>query len=101
MIVRHRKTLLVVVAEGVLERTLVQDLRERGAQWWTIGEVHGAAVEGEREGAWEADRTIEMKVVCDPDVAEAMAEHVLTAYAPHYAVAVYLSEVGVARPERY
>jgi hypothetical protein len=101
MITRHPKTLLVLVAEGVLERALVRDLRELGAQWWTIGEVHGAACEGVREGAWEADRTIEVKVVCDPAVAEAIAARVLASYAPHYAVALYFSEVGVVRPERY
>jgi predicted hydrolase (HD superfamily) len=101
MISRHRKTLLVLVAEGVLERALVRDLRDRGAQWWTIGEVHGATREGVREGAWEADRTIELKVLCDPGVADSIAEHVLATYAQNYAVAFYFSEVWVARPDRY
>ena len=54
---KHPKTLLVIVAEAVLERRLVHDARERGAQGWTVTEVHGGGHEGVREGAWEADRT--------------------------------------------
>lgn len=98
---KHHKTLLVINAEGVLEKPLVRDLREHGAQGWTVTEVHGANLEGIREGAWEADRTIEMKVICDEAVADAIAEHVLATYAPHYSVALWFAAVQVLRPERY
>ncbi len=98
---KHGKTLLVINTEGVLEKPLVRDLKERGAQGWTVTEVHGASLEGVREGAWEADRTIEMKVICDEAVADAIAEHVLATYAPHYSVAMWFASVQVLRPERY
>jgi hypothetical protein len=98
---KHAKTLLVINAEAVLEKNLSQDVRERGAQGWTVTEVHGASLEGVREGAWEADRTIEMKVICDEAVADAIAEHVLATYAPHYSVALWFTPVQVLRPERY
>jgi hypothetical protein len=100
-LVKHRKTLLVIVAEAALEKNLVRDARERGAQGWTIGEVHGASLDGVREGAWEADRTIELKLICDDLVADTIAEHVIATYAKHYAVALYFSNVSVLRPERY
>jgi hypothetical protein len=100
-LVKHRKTLLVIVAEAALEKNLVRDARERGAQGWTIGEVHGASLDGVREGAWEADRTIELKLICDDIVADTIAEHVIATYAKHYAVALYFSNVSVLRPERY
>ena len=38
---KHAKTLLVIVTEAALEARLVRDARERGAQGWTVGEVHG------------------------------------------------------------
>jgi hypothetical protein len=98
---KHDKTMLVINAEGVLEKPLVRDLRERGAQGWTVTEVHGANLEGVREGVWEADRTIEMKVICDEAVADAIAAHVLATYAPHYSVALWFTPVQVLRPERY
>lgn len=98
---KHPKTLLVIVAEAVLEKNLVRDVRELGAQGWTLTEVHGAAREGIREGAWEADRTVEMKVICDAAVADAIADRVMAAYAPNYSVAMYFSAVSVLRPDRY
>lgn len=98
---KHPKTLLVIIAEAVLERRLVQAARERGAQGWTVTEVHGGGHEGVREGTWEADRTVELKVICDAAVADAIAEHVLSTYAPHYSVALHFGSVAVARPERY
>lgn len=98
---KHTKTLLVINAEGVLEKPLVRDVRERGAQGWTVTEVHGASLEGVREGAWEADRTIEMKVICDETVAEQLAQHVLATYAPHYAVTMFTTDVGVFRPQKF
>jgi hypothetical protein len=98
---KHAKTLLVINAEGVLEKPLVRDVRERGAQGWTVTEVHGASLEGVREGDWEADRTIEMKVICDAAVADTIAEHVLATYAAHYSVALWFADVQVLRPERY
>ena len=98
---KHPKTLLVIVAEAVLEKNLVRDARQRGAQGWTVSEVHGAGREGVREGDWEADRTIELKVICDEAVADAIAEHVLATYAPNYSVAMYFSPVQVLRPERF
>lgn len=98
---KHPKTLLVIVAEAVLEKNLVRDARQRGVQGWTVGEVHGASLEGVRDGDWEADRTIEVKLICDAAVADAFAEHVLATYAPHYSVAMHFSEVQVLRPERF
>ncbi len=101
MTAKHRKTLLLITAEAVLEKSLVRDARERGAQGWSVTEVHGAGREGVREGAWEADRTIELKLICDAAVADAIAEHVIATYAPHYAVALYFADVQVLRPERF
>lgn len=98
---KHPKTLLVIVTEAVLEKNLVRDVRQRGAQGWTVSEVHGAGREGVREGAWEADRTVEIKVICEEAVADAIAEHVLSTYAAHYSVAMYFSPVSVLRPERF
>ena len=98
---KHPKTLLVIVAEAVLEKSLVRDARERGAQGWTVSEVHGAGLEGVREGAWEADRTVEIKIICDSAVADTLAAHVLSTYAAHYSVAMYFSAVEVLRPERF
>ena len=98
---KHPRTLLVIVAEAALEKPLVREVRQHGGQFWTVAEVHGAGLEGVRDGDWEADRTIELKVICEPHVADAIAHQVMAAYAPHFSVGLYFGQVEVLRPERY
>ena len=98
---KHPKTLLVIVAEAVLEKQVLREAQARGAQSWTVAEVQSAGREGVREGSWEADRTVEIKVLCPVDVADAIARHVLDTYAAHYSVAMYFVPVTVLRPDRY
>lgn len=97
----HARTLLVIVAEAALEKPLIREARALGVQGWTVAEVHGRFFEGEREGAWEADRTIELKLLCDRPIAEALARQVLARYAPNYSVAMYFTPAEVLRPERF
>lgn len=98
---KHPKVLLTVVAEAALEKDLARDVLAHGAHGWTITDVRGGGRGGVREGTWEADRTIELKVVCDAPVADAIARHVLDAYAGNFGVTLWFSEVAVLRPERY
>lgn len=101
MIAKHLKTKLTVIAESALEPRLLAELKRHHAHVWTISEVRGAFPEGERSGDWEADRTIEVRVICEPATADAIAEAVLQKYAPHYSVVVHFGEVQVLRPERF
>lgn len=97
----HPKKLLVIIVEAALEKVLIRDARQFGAHGYTISEVRGGGDRGERESAWEADRSIEMKVICDDAVAQRLAEHVLARYAAHFAVTMFTTSVGVFRPQKY
>jgi nitrogen regulatory protein P-II 2 len=97
----HPRRMLVIIGESALEKMLVRDARAFGAHGYTITEVRGGGERGDREGRWEADRSIEMKVICDVDVAAKLAEHVLASYAPNYAVTLYTAEVGIFRPQKF
>ena len=98
---KHRKTQLVIVAEAAIESRLLALARSLGAQRWTITDIRAAGLDEVREGRWEADRTIELRLIADAEVAEAIADRVLADYAPHYGVALHFSEVAVLRPERF
>jgi nitrogen regulatory protein P-II 2 len=98
---KHSRKLLVIITEAVIERPLVADCRRMGAHGYTVTEVRGGSTQGEREGAWEADRSIALQVICTEAVADAIARHVLDQYAPDYAVSLYLSDVQVFRAQKY
>jgi nitrogen regulatory protein P-II 2 len=97
----HAKKLLVIIAEAALEKQLVRDARQFGAHGYTIYDVRGGGERGAREAQWDADRLVEMKVICDAAVAEPLARHVLERYAPNYAVTLFTADVGVFRPQKF
>lgn len=97
----HARKLLVIIAEAALEKALTRDARQFGALGYTITDVRGGGQRGEREAQWEADRSIEMKVIAEAAVAEKLSQHVLASYAPHYAVTMFTTDVGVFRAEKF
>jgi nitrogen regulatory protein P-II 2 len=98
---KHARKLLVIITEAVIERPLIADCRRMGANGYTVMEARGGSDQGEREGAWEADRSIALQVICSEGVADRIAQHVLDHYAPDYAVSMYLSDVQVFRAQKY
>lgn len=101
----HRRCQLTIIAEYVLEQKLVAMVAGLGAHGYTVHEVRGGSFgedgERRREGAGDTDRTIEMKVICERGVAEAIAQKVLEQFGPHFSVRLLLSEVEILRPAKY
>jgi nitrogen regulatory protein P-II 2 len=97
----HARKMLVIIGEAALEKNLIRDARSFGAHGYTICDVRGGGERGDREARWEADRSIEMKVICDEAVAAQLAQHVLGTYAKNYAVTLFTADVGVFRPQKF
>ena len=97
----HPRKMLVIIGEAALEKNLVRDARSFGAHGYTICDVRGGGERGDREARWEADRSIEIKVICDEEVARQLAQHVLQSYAPNFALTLFTAEVGVFRPQKF
>ena len=98
---KHQKKLLVIITEAVLEKQLVVDARRLGAQGYTVYDVRGGSQYATHEGNWDADRMIEMKIICDEAVADAMASHVIEHYAGNYGVSLFFSNIEVIRPTKF
>jgi len=97
----HPRKLLVIIAEAALEKVLVEDAKRLGALGYTVHDVRGGGRHGTRAGDWEADRSIEMKVIATPAIADAIAQHVLAAYCPNYPITLFLADAQVLRPEKF
>lgn len=98
---KHTRKLLVIITEAVLEKKLVADSLRLGAQGYTVHDVRGGNRLGTREALWEADRSIELKIICPAAVADAIAQHALAEYAPHHSLSMYFAEVEVVRPAKF
>jgi nitrogen regulatory protein P-II 2 len=97
----HPKRLLVVITEAALEKRLIRDAKRLGAQGYTVYDVRGGSQHATHEGAWEADRMIEIKIICDDAVAQAIAEHVMAQYAANYGMSLFFTDVQVIRPQKF
>jgi nitrogen regulatory protein P-II 2 len=97
----HARKLLVIITEAALEKSLTGDVMRLGALGYTVHDVRGGGHRGTRAGDWDADRSIEMKVIATDAVANAIGRHVLETYCLHYSVAMFLAEGSVLRPEKY
>lgn len=97
----HSRKLLVIIAEAALERQLAADVKRLGANGYTVIDVRGEGAQGNRNADWDADRSIQMEVVCEDAVAETIAGHIHQTYFENYAVTVFISDVGVLRPAKF
>ena len=98
---KHQKKLLVIITEAIIEKALIGDAKRLGAQGYTVHDVRGGSQYATHEGNWDADRMIEMKIICDAAVADAMASHVIAQYASNYGVSLFFSDIEVIRPQKF
>jgi nitrogen regulatory protein P-II 2 len=100
-LIKHPKSLLVIIAEANLEKLLIKDVQKLGAVGYTVIDVRGGGHSGVREGTWEADRTIRMEVIADEKMADTIAQHVLEQYGNDFGITLYFSTVSVLRPQKF
>lgn len=97
----HVRKLVTVVCETALERRVLETLRECGAGGYTMTDVRGGGARGERGGDWEGGRSIEIKVLCDESTAQGIVEALLERYSADYALALWVTDAQVARPQKF
>lgn len=97
----HPCKLVVIIAEQALETPLARDVMVLGAHGYTVSDVRGRGSHGQRSGAWEADKSIRMEILCDTRTSLAITEHVEQQYFKHYAMVTFVADVGVLRPDKF
>jgi hypothetical protein len=91
--------MVVIVAEPVLEGRLVADLRTLGARGFTVLEGRG---QGTRHThATEEGENVRIETIVTAAVADRIMEHVSATYFANYSFIAYVTDVAVARGEKY
>lgn len=91
---------VTIVAEAFLEERLLQEVRERGARGFTVGQVRGEGSRGERASEWEG-RSVRIEALVSSEVADRILTYLAEHYFPNYAVIAWLEEVEVVRGDKY
>jgi nitrogen regulatory protein PII len=93
--------MVTIVTEAALERVLVAELESLGVRGFTITDVRGKGSRGLRQSDWAQEGNIRVEVICDPAVAEGIAERVRTKFYDHYAMILFMQDVSVLRSDKF
>jgi nitrogen regulatory protein PII len=91
---------VTIVAEHVLEKRLVRELKALGARGYTLVEVRGEGSRGVRASEWEG-KNVKIETLVAPETAERILERLAERYFAHFAVVAYVDSVEVVRGDKY
>ncbi len=89
----EENTLLTIVAEAALERSLTADLDRLGVSGYTILDARGRGRRGRRSSGWEHTGNIRVEVLCDRETAARIAGVLREQYARDFAMTIWRQEV--------
>ena len=92
--------LVTIVAESLLEKRLVEEVKRLGAKGYTITPARGEGYRGIRSVDWEG-QNIRLETIVSEEVALRILQRLQEEYFPHYAVIAYVENVWVVRGEKY
>ena len=92
--------LVTIVAESLLEKRLVEEVKRLGAKGYTITPARGEGSRGIRGVDWEG-QNIRLETIVSEEVALRILQRLQEEYFPHYAVIAYVENVWVVRGEKY
>ena len=92
--------LVTIVAESLLEKRLVEEVKRLGAKGYTITPARGEGSRGIRSVDLEG-QNIRLETIVSEEVALRILQRLQEEYFPHYAVIAYVENVWVVRGEKY
>jgi nitrogen regulatory protein PII len=98
---QFNRRLLTIVTEAVLERELLAEFDALGVRGYTITDVRGRGGRGTRKSDWSQDGNIRVEIVCEPALAERVAALLRERFYDHYAMILFMQDVGVLRPDKF
>ena len=94
------RQLITIVAEAVVERRLIDDVKKCGAKGYSLSHVTGEGVTG-RHTLDLNGPSLRIESVVTDEVAQAILDRLARDYFERFAVVAWLSTVQVARGERF
>jgi nitrogen regulatory protein PII len=97
----HTRRMVTIVTEAALERALVAELETLGVRGFTITDARGKGSRGTRQSEWAQEGNIRVEVICDPTVADHVAERMRQRFYDHYAMILFVQDVSVLRSDKF
>ena len=97
----HPMKLVTIVCEAYALAAVTKLLREVGAHGWTHFAVEGAGEGGERAGEMKEFANVQIEVVLQPAVAQAVLARLEREFFPRYGMIAFESDVRVMRSGKF
>lgn len=94
------RQLITIVAEAVVERRIIDDVKRCGAKGYSLSHVTGEGITGKHSIDLNGP-SIRLESVVTEEVAQRILEMLARDYFDRYAVVAWLTPARVARPERF
>jgi nitrogen regulatory protein P-II 2 len=91
---------ITIIAEALLEKTLLREIKALGATGYTITTARGEGSRGVRASDWEGGN-IKLETLVSESTAHKILEQISSHYFEHHAVIAYIENVEVVRGEKY
>jgi hypothetical protein len=91
---------IVIVAESIIEKKLLEDMDACGSRGWTITPSRGHGPRDRRLSEIEGGN-IRVEILASEDVTSRIWETLEEKYFPHFAITAWAFPVSVARESRY
>jgi len=95
------RKLLTIITEAALESILITEIEALGARGYTITDARGKGRRGPRDAAWDESSNIRIEILCDAEIADAIARHLWARYYDDYGMVLFVNDVSVLRPEKF
>ncbi len=89
------KYLLTIVSESILEDRMIDEIRELGANGYTVTDARGWGKHGKRRGKWQQDSNIQIQVVGSRELCEAICARLKDQYQADFGLLLLISPVEV------
>jgi nitrogen regulatory protein PII len=98
---QYTRRMVTIVTEAALERSLVGELETLGVRGFTITDARGKGSRGTRQSDWAQEGNIRVEVICDPALADRIAGRMQEKFYDHYAMILFMQDVGVLRSDKF
>ena len=93
--------LLTITCEILAQKNVIDILHKHKVTGYTTYEVNGDGAKGLRGQGFQNEKNVKIEVILSEEKSQDVVEELTRTMFSDYAIIVYVSEVGVVRPEKF
>ena len=93
--------LLTITCEILAQKNVIELLKKHKVSGYTTYEVDGDGSKGLRGQGFQNEKNVKIEIILSEDKLQDIVEELTRTMFSDYAIIVYVSDVGVVRPEKF